>query len=196
MPRGAEVVIVGAGIMGLATGIFLARAGKEVVILERGEPWREASGVNAGSLGVQNKRLPLVPFTLEALKLWRSADELFGGDVGFVPCGGLRVATSSEDAARLAASAAEQRDDRARHRVAGGAALRALAPWLGPSVVAATFSDADSFAIPLMAGPVLVDAFRRAGGRLYDGTTAARWPVMRGGAARRPIAAASRVGAW
>ena len=174
LPRDAEVVIVGAGIMGLATGIFLARAGKEVVILERGEPWREASGVNAGSLGVQNKRLPLVPFTLEALKLWRSARELFGGDVGFVPCGGLRVATSPEDAARLAASAAEQRAVGLATEWLEGAALRALAPWLGPSVVAATFSDADSFAIPLMAGPVLVDAFCRAGGRLYDGTTVAR----------------------
>ena len=174
LPRDAEVVIVGAGIMGLCTGIFLARAGKEVVILERGEPWREASGVNAGSLGVQNKRLPLVAFTLEALKLWRSAGELFGGDVGFVPCGGLRVATSPEDAARLAASADEQRAVGLATEWLEGAALRALAPWLGPSVVAATFSDSDSFAIPLMAGPVLIDAFCRAGGRLYDGTRSRR----------------------
>src|SRR5215470_14674582 len=109
LPRDAEVAIVGAGIMGLATGIFLARAGKEVVIVERGEPWREASGVNAGSLAVQNKLLPLIPFTLESLKLWRSAAELFGADVGFVPSGGLRVATSDEDAHMLAESVAEQR---------------------------------------------------------------------------------------
>ena len=156
--------------MGLSTGIFLARAGKEVVIIERGEPWREASGVNAGSLGVQNKLLPLVPFTLESLKLWRSAGELFGGDVGFVPCGGLRVATSPEDTARLAASAAEQRPVGLATTWLEGGALRTLAPWLGPGVVAATFSDADSFGIPLMAGPVLIDAFRRAGGRLCDGT--------------------------
>jgi sarcosine oxidase subunit beta len=168
LPRDAEVVIVGAGIMGLTTGIFLARAGKEVVIVDRGEPWREASGVNAGSLGVQNKRLPLVPFTLEALKLWRSARELFGGDVGFVPCGGLRVATSTEDVARLAASAAEQRAVGLATEWLDGGALTARAPWLGPAVVAATFSESDGFAIPLMAGPVLVDAFGRAGGRLYD----------------------------
>ena len=172
LPRDAEVVIVGAGIMGLCTGIFLARAGKEVVIVERGEPWREASGVNAGSLGVQNKRLPLVAFTLEALKLWRSAGELFGGDVGFVPCGGLRVATSPEDAARLEASAAEQRPVGLATEWLEGDTLRALAPWLGPSVVAATFSDSDSFAIPLMAGPVLIDTLGRAGGRLWAGTRA------------------------
>src|SRR5262245_51608727 len=153
--------------MGLVTGIFLARAGKEVIVLERGEPWREASGVNAGSLAVQNKRLPLVPFTLESLKLWRSARELFGGDVGFVASGGLRVATSPEDAERLAASAAEQRAVGAAAEWLDGPALAARAPWLGPSVCAATLSEVDGFAIPLMAGPVLVDAFDRAGGRLY-----------------------------
>jgi glycine/D-amino acid oxidase-like deaminating enzyme len=172
LPREAEVVIVGAGIMGLCAGIFLARAGKAVVIVERGEPWREASGVNAGSLGVQNKRLPLVAFTLAALRLWRCAGELFGGDLGFVPCGGLRVATSPEDAARLAASAAEQRAVGLATEWLEGDALRALAPWLGASVVAATFSDSDSFAIPPVAGPVLIDAFCRAGGRLCAGTRA------------------------
>lgn len=166
LPRDADVVVVGAGIMGLSTGIFLARAGKEVVIVDRGEPWREASGVNAGSLGVQNKRLPLVPFTLEALKLWQNARELFGGDVGFVPCGGLRVATAPDDTARLAASATEQRAVGLATEWLEGSALSARAPWLGPGVVAATFSEADSFAIPLMAGPVLVDAFGRLGGRL------------------------------
>jgi glycine/D-amino acid oxidase-like deaminating enzyme len=171
LPRTAEVVVVGAGIMGLVTGIFLARAGRDVVILERGEAWREASGVNAGSLGVQNKRLPLVPFTLEALKLWGSARKLFGGDVGFVPCGGLRVATTPEDAERLAVSAAEQRTMGLATAWLQGAALEAIAPWLGPSVIAATFSDADSFAIPLMAGPVLIEALLRAGGRLHTGTT-------------------------
>jgi glycine/D-amino acid oxidase-like deaminating enzyme len=203
LPQTAEVAIVGAGIMGLVTGIFLARAGREVVVLERGDPWREASGVNAGSLGVQNKRLPLVPFTLAALKLWTSARELFGGDVGFVASGGLRVATSPADAADLAASAAEQRTMGLATEWLEGAALRTVAPWLGPSVVAATFSEADSFAIPLMAGPVLIDAFARAGGRLHAGTAVralsadargARLATDRGDVACRILIVAA--GAW
>lgn len=203
LPRSAEVAIVGAGIMGLVTGIFLARSGRDVIVMERGDPWREASGVNAGSLGVQNKRLPLVPFTLEALKLWGSARELFGGDVGFVPSGGLRVATSPADAAELAASAAEQRAMGLATEWREGAALRALAPWLGPSVVAATFAEADSFAIPLMAGPVLIDALARAGGRLHAGTAvraitagarSARLVTDRGDVACRSLVIAA--GAW
>jgi glycine/D-amino acid oxidase-like deaminating enzyme len=173
LPSRVEVAIVGAGIMGLSTGIFLARAGKEVIVVDRGEPWREASGVNAGSLAVQNKLLPLVPFTLESLKLWRSAGELFGGDVGFVGRGGLRVATSPEDVERLASSMAEHRAAGSPAEWLDGPALAARAPWLGPAVLAAAFSEVDSFAIPLMAGPVLVEAFRQAGGRLH-GDTAVR----------------------
>src|SRR5262245_53903910 len=166
LPGRAEVAVVGAGIMGLATGLFLASAGKEVVVVDRGEPWREASGVNAGSLGVQNKLLPLVPYTLEALKLWRSARELFGGDVGYVPSGGLRVATTAEDVTRLAASAEEQRAAGSATEWLEGPALADRAPWIGRAVRAATFSAEDSFAVPLLAGPVLLDALHRAGGRL------------------------------
>jgi glycine/D-amino acid oxidase-like deaminating enzyme len=170
LPPGAEIVVIGAGIMGLTTALFLALAGRDVVVIERGDPWREASGVNAGSLAVQNKRLPLVPFTLAALEIWRNARELLGGDVGFVPCGGLRVATSDEEAARLRTSAGEQRALGLDVEWLEGEALRRRAPWLGDAVIAATSCEADSYAIPLVAGPVLVDALRRAGGRLCPHT--------------------------
>jgi glycine/D-amino acid oxidase-like deaminating enzyme len=68
----ADVVIIGAGAMGLFTAMYLAREGRDVVVLDRNRAWSEASGANAGSLAVQNKMLPLVPFVLEALRLWRS----------------------------------------------------------------------------------------------------------------------------
>src|SRR5262245_53957232 len=118
LPSEVDVIVVGAGIQGLTTALTLARAGREVAVLERGDPFREASGVNAGSLAVQNKRLPLVPFARAALSQWRrDQDEL--GDLGFVSAGGLRVAESVEDVARLRASAAEQ------------AALGLPLEWLG-----------------------------------------------------------------
>ena len=49
----AEVAIIGAGILGVCTAYYLARAGFDVAILERGQPNGEASGNNAGSLHVQ-----------------------------------------------------------------------------------------------------------------------------------------------
>jgi glycine/D-amino acid oxidase-like deaminating enzyme len=163
------VVVVGAGVQGLATALFLARAGREVLICERGDPWREASGVNAGSLGIQNKRLPLVPLARDALRQWATFQHELG-DVGFVPSGGLKIAETDADVVQLRESAEQQRALGVELEWLEGDALRRLAPWLGRGVVAATFCAADGFAIPLLAGPVLMEAARKAGAGLWPHT--------------------------
>ena len=52
-PTEASVAIVGAGIIGIATAWELARAGVDVILVERDQPNAHASGNNAGSLHVQ-----------------------------------------------------------------------------------------------------------------------------------------------
>ena len=51
--RKADVIVIGAGILGACTAYFLAREGVDVAILDRGPANGEASGGNAGSLHVQ-----------------------------------------------------------------------------------------------------------------------------------------------
>ena len=165
LPADIDVAIVGAGVQGLSTALFLSRAGRDVVVFERGDPWREASGVNAGSLAIQNKLLPLVPFAREAVRMWATFQRELG-DVGFVPCGGLRAAESDDDVARLRESADQQRALGVTLEWLEGRALRERAPWIGPSVVAATFCAEDSFGIPLPAGRTLLQAVEKAGGRV------------------------------
>ena len=43
-----DVLIIGGGIAGVSLAYYLARAGVDVVLVERGELNREASGTNAG----------------------------------------------------------------------------------------------------------------------------------------------------
>ena len=47
----SEVIVIGGGIAGATTAYFLARYGRRVILLERGEIASEASGVNAGGIG-------------------------------------------------------------------------------------------------------------------------------------------------
>ena len=47
-----NIVVIGAGVAGLAIGWRLAEAGQEVVILERGQPGRGATWASAGMLAV------------------------------------------------------------------------------------------------------------------------------------------------
>lgn len=170
LPRTCDVAVVGAGAMGLFTALFLARAGHRVVVIERGSPWSEASGVNAGSLGVQNKRLELVPFALEALRVWGGLGEELGRDLGFRRSGGYRVATTEPEREVLVRTAEQQRERGVRIEQLGANALAARAPHLSSAVIAANFSPDDAYANPLLVGPALVGAAQDAGVTICSGT--------------------------
>ena len=47
-----KIVVIGAGVAGLAIGWRLAEAGQEVVVLARGQPGRGAAWASAGMLAV------------------------------------------------------------------------------------------------------------------------------------------------
>lgn len=69
----AEVIIVGAGVTGLSTAWWLARAGVKVVVLDKGIVGWEASGRNGG--GASHYQSPLFD---EEQRLWPIMDELLG----------------------------------------------------------------------------------------------------------------------
>ena len=46
LPTSADVVVIGGGIMGVATAFFLARAGRSVAVIEKGRIAGEQSGRN------------------------------------------------------------------------------------------------------------------------------------------------------
>jgi glycine/D-amino acid oxidase-like deaminating enzyme len=163
LPDAAEIVVVGAGISGLCCGLYLAAAGREVLVLDRGDPWGDASGVNAGTLSLQVKRPEVLDVTREALRLWAGFREAFGVDVGFGQPGGVRVATTPCEVERLRDSVRVQQGLALEVELLEGNEVRDRFPWLGPAVLAASLCDLDAYSSPLLAGPALVRACRGAG---------------------------------
>jgi glycine/D-amino acid oxidase-like deaminating enzyme len=166
--RKAEVVIVGGGIYGLFTALNLAELGKSVTLLDRLGIWSEASAVNAGSLGVQNKLPELVPYTLSAWQIWLTLAERLGKDVGVRRDGGYKVAMTEAEAERLAQIAREQEARGLRVHWLSRTELRKRAPWISPNVVAATFSPDDGYASPTLLGPALRRAVGEAGVEIIE----------------------------
>ncbi len=86
------IVIVGAGICGLATAYALSQRGVDVVVLERGEPFAEQSAGLARIFRIAHRRPTLCRLALEARVGWRRWESEFGigrllGTEGFVAAG-------------------------------------------------------------------------------------------------------------
>lgn len=163
LPTDTDVLVIGAGIAGLCTALYLARAGRTVAVIDRGEPWGDASGANAGTLSVQIKRPEVLNITRRAVELWQGFKAEFGIDVGFGRPGGLRVATNEREIDMLRRSQVEQRELGLDTEWLDGNRLRDLAPWLGPTVTAATLCDWDAYSSPLQAGHAIIQGARHAG---------------------------------
>lgn len=162
-----DAVIIGGGIVGLFTALSLARAGQTVAVLDQGDIWTEASAVNAGSLGVQNKLPTLVPYSLWSWEIWQQLQPDFGIDAHLRRSGGWKVAMTTDEAERLRDVADQQSKLGAEVEMLTRQQISTRAPWLAPGVVAATFSPQDGFASPTLAGPALAHAATRAGVRIF-----------------------------
>src|SRR5437016_9631828 len=113
-PTGAAVVIVGGGVTGLSAGWWLARAGVDVLVLERGIVGWEASGRNGGGATHVYS-----PFGLEEQRLWPQMDALLGYPTEYQPFRiGVALTETQLALARRWAAIGELRRFRweARHR--------------------------------------------------------------------------------
>ena len=76
MERDADVVVVGAGIVGCATAYFLARRGARVVVVERGSVPGEQSRKNWGFVRQQGRDPVEMPLVMEAHPLGDLAESV------------------------------------------------------------------------------------------------------------------------
>ena len=181
VPDESEVVVVGAGIVGLTTALRLAQAGRDVLVIDRSEPFREGSGANAGTLALQNKPLELLPFYREGIEEWKRLRRELDGDIGHVQAGGLRVASTDADVETLMESARAQADLGVETEWLTGNSLRSRAPWLGPGIRCATYCRDDGFASPLLASRALLRAVESTGVRILRNVALVEREVLPGG---------------
>ena len=170
MSERADVIVIGGGIVGTSTALFLRRRKRSVILLERGLTGQQASGVNFGGVRRQGRALEQLAMSNRALDTWRRSRELLGEDIEFLPSGHTRVCYHAHDAEYFHRYAADARDYGLDLEVLEGAAMFRRFPFLGRDVLAASISPLDGHANPRLAAPAFGRAAARLGARIVENT--------------------------
>jgi len=172
-----KIVVIGAGVAGLAIGWRLAEAGQEVTVLERGQPGAGATWASAGMLAVTAESLDTSPdesnFARYSNSLWpdfaKKLEDLSRQPIGYATIGALILA---QDAAAMA---------QLERRVAGpglklidSGRARELAPLATGEIAGGLWSPEDAIVDNRALGLALATAFEKAGGRLVTNEAVVR----------------------
>ncbi len=165
-----DVVIVGAGIAGLATAWRLCLGGMKVTILDP-NPARAATWTAAGMLAPVTElaygEAHHLALTMKAAERWPSfAEELEAAaehSIGFQTCGTLYAALDAGDATELKRLQAFHGTLGLESSILTATETRDLEPLLSPTVRSALIAPGDHQVDNRLAGAALITAVERAG---------------------------------
>ena len=100
LPKSADVVVIGGGVIGVFASLYLRRLGKSVVLCEKGCVAGEQSSRNWGWVRCQNRDPAELPLAMEAQRLWKEVDAEVKGRTGFTQTGVLYACSSEESLAK------------------------------------------------------------------------------------------------
>jgi glycine/D-amino acid oxidase-like deaminating enzyme len=163
LPPRADVVVIGGGVIGLTSALFLAERGMKVVLVEKGGIACEQSSRNWGWCRQSVRDPREFDLIREALRLWRGMNERCQADTGFRTTGILFGARSEADDAKYRAWAQSAAHSGIKTRIVAGAELASLLPGDKDPPKSALYCDSDGRAEPQWAGPAFAMAARRRG---------------------------------
>jgi sarcosine oxidase subunit beta len=163
-----DIIIVGGGIMGSSAAFFLSKKNVKIILFDKSGIGREASGSNAGTMAIQNKKMSLVPYVRESHRIWASFQKELGDVIEFRQPGGLRVAENCEQLQLLRESFEGQRSLGIDLELISGKELREFVPYLGHSIIAASFCKEDARSNPLTASIALARAAESRGAHIKE----------------------------
>jgi sarcosine oxidase subunit beta len=150
MRERAEIVVIGAGIMGLAIAYHLARLGvTDVVVVDRSYLCGGASGRNGGGVRAQWSSEANIRLMQESLQMCRDFAFQMKINVWFRQGGYLFLARTEERRRALEASVKLQNEQGLSTRMLTAKEARAIVPELDTDgVVAASYSPEDGVVFP------------------------------------------------
>src|SRR5438445_3954985 len=165
MTETAEVVLVGAGIMGVSTAYHLARLGAgRVIILERATVCSGSTALASGGIRHQYANRLGVELTTHSIVTYERFRDEFAVDPNFRQHGYLILIATEDELATARRSVALQRSLGVDVELLDAAATRALCPYLNTDdLLGATYTPRDGYADPYLCATAIAARARELG---------------------------------
>ena len=172
--------MVGGGITGCATAAELARAGADVLLVERFELNTQGSGYNAGSLHAQIQHEPFLRlgegwarafapatrFLTDSIERWCALPAEIGAELEFKLGGGVLVAATEAQLRDVERKVAIEREQGLDVALLTRDELRTVAPYVSEAMAGGELCRTEGKANPLLAAPAFARAALAHGARL------------------------------
>ncbi len=175
LPRTADVVVIGGGVMGTSTAYHLARKGVQNVVLIEKEPFFGvmSTGQCAGGIRHQFSTEINIRLSIESIRMLERFPEEMDQDIDLRFVGYLFLLTHEEDVAAFRRNVALQHRLGVMTRWLDPEEIRRLVPQVNlDGVLAGTFYERDGLCDPSSVVQGYVKNARRLGAQLFTGVTA------------------------
>ena len=147
-----DVVVVGGGIVGLSSAYYLAKAGANVTLCEKGSLGMQSTARSAGGIRSQFSTRVNVELSIASREVWDTFEDRFGTDIGYRKSGYLFLARSDATAEQFRTNVEMQNDLGVNSEYLLPKEAKEICLGLLPErFVAATYNATDGFADPNLA---------------------------------------------
>jgi glycine/D-amino acid oxidase-like deaminating enzyme len=170
LPERTDVVIIGGGIVGVSTALFLAEKGIAVALCEKGAIGGEQSSRNWGWCRTMGRNESEIPLAMESLRLWRDMNRRSNRETGFRQPGIMYLCQTEAEIAAQEAWLGQASQYQVDARLLKGAALEAVMPGASGSFIAGMHTPSDGKAEPALAAPAIAEAARDHHAQIFTNT--------------------------
>lgn len=164
LPSEVDVVVIGGGIIGVSTALFLARKGLTVLVCEKGRVGGEQSSRNWGWCRAMGRDFREIPLILESLRIWRGLGDMVGHDLGYRQCGILYLCETKADMEGYGPWLDHSERYQIGSRLITPAQVQELIPGFARKIEGALYTATDGRAEPSRAAPGIARAVQALGG--------------------------------
>lgn len=176
----SDVLIVGAGITGIASAVALAEKGVTVSVVERYRPAAMASGWTLAGVRQSGRDPAELALAKRAVELWQTLEVQLGSPTGYRQSGNLRLARNEEEAKVIRQLVETQSHAGLDIGLLDSADLHQRMPALSNTLCCASLCPSDGQADPLATSTAYRIAAERLGVRFLNTTSVHRLNIEAG----------------